>query len=72
MTRRKDAEVERLRRAAKTAREAAKVADLRRMQAEAVVHQQKLVLDALTEQVANVTCGWAFELGLRNPDAVVP
>lgn len=72
MARRKNVEMERLRRSAKASHDAVAMADVRRMQAESVVEQQRRILDALTEQVANVTCGWAFDVGLRNPGAVVP
>lgn len=72
MARQKSAEVERLRRAAAKARDERLVEEARRIQAEAVVHQQRLILEGLTEQIANATCGFAFAVGLLNPDAVVP
>ncbi len=43
-----------------------------RERAEALVHQQRLILEGLTEQVACATCAFAFSVGLMNPDAVVP
>lgn len=63
---------ERLARKARVAHQHAEVERLRREEAEALVWQQKLILDGLTEQVANSTCGFAFEVGLRNAEVVVP
>lgn len=64
--------MQRLQRAAAVAQGERDAERVRRERAEAVVWQQKLILDGLTEQVANSTCGFAFEVGLLNPDAQVP
>lgn len=72
MSRPKSREVERLRKAATTARTEAKLESAMRERAEALVHQQRLILEGLTEQVACATCAFAFSVGLMNPDAVVP